>query len=80
MHTDVRQYINSCNICQRTKTIRAKPRGMLAPNRIPEHLWQCISVDLITELPTSQGYDAILVIVDLFTKMIHLVPTYTTLI
>ena len=56
-----------------------QPCGMLAPNQIPEHPWQCISVNLITELPTSQGYDAMLVIVDRFTKMIRLVPTYTTL-
>ena len=79
IHADIRQYVNSCDICQRTKAIRAKPCGTLAPNRIPSHPWQCISVDLITELPTSQGYDAILVVVDRFTKMICLIPTYTTL-
>jgi len=61
------------------KTIRAKPHGMLAPNRILKHPWQCISVDLITELPTSRGYNAILVVVDQFTKMICLIPTYTSL-
>jgi len=79
IHADIRQYVNSCDICQRTKAIRAKPCGTLAPNRIPSHPWQCILVDLITKLPTSQGYDAILVVVDRFTKMIHLIPTYTTL-
>ena len=52
---------------------------MLAPNQVPKHPWQYISIDLITELPTSQGYDAILVIVDRFTKMIRLIPTYTSL-
>ena len=79
IHANIRQYVNSCDICQHTKTIRAKPCGTLALNRIPSHPWQCILVDLITELPTSQGYDTILVVVAWFMKMICLIPTYTTL-
>ena len=79
IHVDIRQYVDSCDICQHTKTIWARPCGTLALNQIPSHPWQYISVDLITELPTSQGYDAILVVVNWFTKMICLIPTYTTL-
>ena len=43
------------------------------------HGWQWITVDLITELPFSLGYDAIMVVVDRLTKMIHVIPTYTSL-
>ena len=32
-------------------------------------------MDLIVELPPSQGYDAICVCVDRFTKMAHFIPT-----
>jgi hypothetical protein len=32
-------------------------------------------MDLITELPSSETYDAILVCVDRFTKMAHFIPT-----
>ena len=35
-------------------------------------------MDFITGLPTSQGYDAIWVIVDRFTKMAHYIPTNET--
>jgi len=45
------------------------------PNSIPEKAWSHISADFITKLPLAQGYDAILVIVDRFTKMEHFIPT-----
>ena len=34
-----------------------------------------ISVDLIVELPTSHGYDALLVVVDHLFKQVHVIPT-----
>ena len=37
-----------------------------------------MSVDLISELPESQGYNAICVFVDHFTKQIHVILTHTT--
>ena len=42
---------------------------------IPEKALSHISADFITKLPLAQGYDAILVIVDRFTKMGHFIPT-----
>jgi len=45
------------------------------PNSIPEKAWTYISADFITKLPLAQGYDAILVVVDRFTKMAHFIPT-----
>ena len=40
--------------------------------------WQIISYDNIGPLPNSNGYDSIFVVVDHFTKQIHLRPTKTT--
>lgn len=38
-------------------------------------MWECISVDFITGLPSAQGgYDSIMVVVDLLTKVSHLIP------
>jgi len=52
-----------------------KPAGKLRPNQIPERPWQHISVDFITKLPMSKGYDLILVICNRFSKMSHFVAT-----
>ena len=46
---------------------------------IPEGPWQDISIDMIGPLPKSNEMDAILVIVDRFTKMIRLKATMTNL-
>ena len=46
---------------------------------IPEGPWQDISIDMIGPLPKSTEMDAILVIVDRFTKMIRLKVTTTNL-
>ena len=38
-----------------------------------------MSVDLIRPLPPSNGFDAICIVVDRFSKQMHAVPTHTTL-
>jgi len=45
------------------------------PNAIPEKLWSHISADFITKLPLAQGYNAILVVCDRFSKMAHFIAT-----
>jgi len=50
------------------------PVGKLMPNEVPEKPWTHITVDFITKLPLAQGYDAILVVCDRLTKMVHFVP------
>ena len=45
------------------------------PNCIPYHRWQIISVDLITELPQSHGYNSILVTIDRLFKRAHFIAT-----
>jgi len=44
-------------------------------NIIPEKLWSHISADFITKLSLAQGYDAILVVCDYFSKMVHFIAT-----
>ena len=45
------------------------------PNTIPEKPWSHILADFITKLPLAQGYDAILVVCDCFSKMVHFIAT-----
>ena len=71
----IAKYVRACDPCNRTKTFPASPIGKLLPNRIPDRRWQVITVDLITELPISQGYNALLVTVDHLSKHAHVIPT-----
>uniref|UniRef100_A0A803TXD7 Gypsy retrotransposon integrase-like protein 1 n=1 Tax=Anolis carolinensis TaxID=28377 RepID=A0A803TXD7_ANOCA len=70
---DVEKYVNTCPVCQRSKTRREKPSGLLHPLPTPSRPWEIISADFITDLP-SFGFTTILVVVDLFTKLAHFIP------
>ena len=75
---DIRKYVEGCEKCQRAKPIRQKLQSVLHPHDVPSEPWQVITVDLIGELPESQGYNGICVFVDKFTKQIHTIPTNMT--
>jgi transposase InsO family protein len=75
IQADIRKYIDGCEACQRTKSHREKAHNLLHPNEIPNAPWEHISIDIIGELPESNGFNAILVIVDRFSKMIIVIPT-----
>ena len=79
MAKDVHEYIITCVKCQSNKSSNQSTAGEMQPLPIPDQPWQQISMDLITQLPkTSKGHDAILVVVDKLTKMVHYCPTTTT--
>ena len=58
---------------------RHHPYGLLQPLPIPKKPWQSISLDFITDLPLSKGYDCILSVVDPFTKMSQFLPCTKTI-
>ena len=75
MRADVAEYVRQCQSCQQHKVPRVKPGGLLQPVEIPDGPWECVSLDFITCLPkTPRGNDALIVFVDKFSKMTHLVP------
>jgi hypothetical protein len=78
MNTDVRRYVKNCRMCGRTKPRYDRHQGLLQPLPIPDRPWRDISVDFITHLPLSNGFDAILVVVDRLTKMRHYIPCHMT--
>ena len=49
------------------------PVRKLRPDTVLERLWQYISIDFITKLLVSRGYDSILVIYDRFLIMLHFI-------
>ncbi|GJP78463.1 hypothetical protein CLOP_g8756, partial [Closterium sp. NIES-67] len=79
MADDVQKFVTSCDTCQRMKSSKQKKAGLLQPLPVPEQPWQVVSLDFITGLPpTTSGHDAILVVIDKFSKMVHFIPTHTT--
>ena len=74
MRRFVDDYVRTCDACCRAKIPRHHPYGLLEPLSIPSKPWQSICLDFITDLPVSKGFDAILTVVDRYTKMAHFVP------
>ena len=60
----VADYVDTCNICCRSKIPRHRPYYLLQPSPIPIGPWKSICLDFITELQESKGFDAILTVVD----------------
>lgn len=53
--------------------------GKLHPLDIPQMKWEFISMDFVIGLPSTQGgYNSIMVVVDMLTKVSHLIPVKTT--
>ena len=64
IQSNVRQYVEGCQPCQQAKMRKGKIHAPLQPNTIPEQPWEHITINFITGLPISQGYDVIMVVVD----------------
>lgn len=80
---DIAEWINSCDICQGAKSKRHRPYGLLKSLPLPQGPWQEISMDFITGFPESEDQEkpvnAVLVVVDRFTKMSRFLPVNTTI-
>src|SRR6266702_3093263 len=66
MRQDVTSYIQGCAECQRNKVNTRPTRALLSPifptrKAMP---FETVTLDFITKLPNSQGYDSILTIPD----------------
>ncbi|MBW0577070.1 hypothetical protein O181_116785, partial [Austropuccinia psidii MF-1] len=75
----IKDYVSSCQQCSRNKNIHHKRFGLLKPLPIPNGPWICLSMDFITQLPLSNLFDSILVIVDRFSKMAVFIPTMSSI-
>ena len=84
MKKDVREYCDSCAVCQGSRVYRGKQAGLLQPLPAAKRLNERIAVDFITGLPDSKGYDgvaynAIAQVNDAFSKRIICWPTWKDL-
>src|SRR5260370_16548897 len=74
----VKSYISSCTNCACTKAPCHKPYGKLKQLPIPDKLWNSISMDFIEHLPSSNGFTAILIVLNFLTKQSLFIPPYYT--
>lgn len=72
LREDVARFVANCVEYQYTKYETKKLAGLLCPLPVPLRPWEDLSLDFITGLPPYQGKIVILVVVDHFSKGIHL--------
>ena len=74
MATLVKDHVSRCDHCAHFKGSNQAPAGKLKPLDTPPGSWKEISPDFITDLPESEGFDRILVVVDRFSKEVEFIP------
>jgi hypothetical protein len=72
---DAEEYVKTCLTCQQNRTFNKKQIGLFRPLSIPERPWESVFMDFMVNLPPSRGFDAIMVVVNRFSKMAHFIPT-----
>ena len=71
----VREFVETCPVCQVEKSDHTLNRGKLQPTNIPERKWTEVSLDFVMDLPVTKGKkDSILTVMDKATRMVHLLP------
>ncbi|KAE9188405.1 hypothetical protein PF002_g25319 [Phytophthora fragariae] len=74
----VRKWVRTCETCQRVKPSKSS-QAPLRPLPIATEAWRSVSMDFIFGLPPdAEGRTGVLVFVDRFTKMVHLIPVSDT--
>ncbi|GBG75832.1 hypothetical protein CBR_g21076 [Chara braunii] len=69
------RFVAECEVCQRIKSSRQKPYGLLHPLPIPDGPGESVSIDFTDMGKKSRnGYSQVMVIVDRFSKFLNLIP------
>ncbi|QRW27779.1 Retrotransposable element Tf2 protein [Rhizoctonia solani] len=74
MKSSAKEWVECCPTCQANRRAHG-PAIALKPLEVPPFPFHTISYDFITGFPKSNGHDAILVIIDSFSKFGHFIPT-----
>lgn len=70
----VKAYVALCAVCKQAKPEHVRYPGLLQPLPVPTQAWEMVTLDFVEGLPTSRGYNSILVVVDKLTRYAHFIP------
>ncbi|QRW22406.1 Retrotransposable element Tf2 protein [Rhizoctonia solani] len=73
MKSSAKEWVECCPVCQANRRAHA-PTIALKPLEVPLFPFHTISYDFITGFPKSNGHNAILVVIDSFSKFGHFIP------
>jgi Integrase zinc binding domain len=72
---DVRDYVRTCDACQRAKSDRRRRAGLSTPHSPPMTKWSEMSIDFMFEsLETDAANTGLAVVVDKISKQAHFLP------
>ncbi|SCZ88169.1 BZ3500_MvSof-1268-A1-R1_Chr10-2g02865 [Microbotryum saponariae] len=74
MSRHVKQYVQQCDSCQRTKARTTRVAGKLHSLPVPVRPMTDIAVDFVGPLPTNKGFDRVLTITDRLSGYVRLIP------
>ncbi|GKB11401.1 putative reverse transcriptase domain-containing protein [Tanacetum coccineum] len=78
MEQDISRFVERCRVCKLAKT-RSTNAGLYQPLPVPVAPWVDVSLDFVLGLHhTQRNKDSIMVVVDRFSKMAHIVPCNKT--
>ena len=79
MKKHVGDFVSQCLTCLQIKAEHQRPAGLLQLLEVVEWKWEHVTMDFVTNFPrTSQGHDAMWVIVDQLTKFTHFLAVQMT--
>jgi hypothetical protein len=70
----VKEFMGSCDVYVHAKNPHHHLHGFLQPLPILVSPWSLISMDFIMDLPRSNSFESILVVVNRFMKMVYFIP------
>lgn len=70
----VQKFVANCVVCKQAKLENVKYPGLLQPLPVPNQAWEVVTMDFVEGLPTSKGFNSILVVVDKLTRYAHFIP------
>ncbi len=68
------RFVLTCGSCQRNKAYTARASGIPTPLEASDWRWQAVALDLVSLADSVEGYDAVVVFTDMFTKQIFCTP------